>query len=130
MLIARAALRIADASTTAHLDKVEHGYENMDHFSVEFRKESRALCSIDFIQGQIPRHNQSNKLKNIYRAFNCLAFLSLDDEDEDEEDSEAGADGTEAAQAGSGGAAATAVQTSDLQPSNSSQSPTQSASSS
>lgn len=62
MLIARAALRIADASTTAHLDKVEHGYENMDHFSVEFRKESRALCSIDFIQGQIPRHNQSNKL--------------------------------------------------------------------
>lgn len=52
MLIARATLRIADASTTAHLDKVEHGYENMDHFSVEFRKESRALCSIDFIQGE------------------------------------------------------------------------------
>lgn len=94
--------KIADASTTAHLDKVEHGYENMDHFSVEFRKESRALCSIDFIQ---------------------------DDEDEDEEDSEAGADGTEAAQAGSGGAAATAVQTSDLQPSNSSQSPTPASSS-
>lgn len=51
MLIARATFRIADASTTAHLDKVEHGYENMDHFSVEFRKESRALCGIDFIQG-------------------------------------------------------------------------------
>lgn len=50
-LIACATLRIADVSTTAHLDKVEHGYENMDHFSVEFRKESRALCSIDFIQG-------------------------------------------------------------------------------
>ncbi|XP_075906550.1 tripartite motif-containing protein 55b isoform X2 [Nelusetta ayraudi] len=95
--------KIADASTTAHLDKVEHGYDNMDHFSVEFRKESRALCSIDFIQ---------------------------DDEDEDEEDEEAGADGTEAAQAGSGGGAATAVQTSEPQPSNSSQSPTQSASSS
>lgn len=49
MLIAP--VRIADASSTAHLDKVEHGYENMDHFSVEFRKERRALGSIDFIQG-------------------------------------------------------------------------------
>ncbi|KAM6900171.1 tripartite motif-containing protein 55b [Xenentodon cancila] len=43
--------KIAEASSTAHLDKVERGYENMDHYSVDFKKESQALRSIDFIQG-------------------------------------------------------------------------------
>lgn len=52
MLIAPSALRIADASSTAHLDKVERGYENMDHFNIEFKKEGKALRSIDFIQGE------------------------------------------------------------------------------
>ena len=52
VLIASSALRIADASSTAHLDKVERGYENMDHYNVEFKKEGRALRSIDFIQGE------------------------------------------------------------------------------
>lgn len=44
--------RIADAASTAHLDKVERGYESMDHFKVEFKKEGKALRSIDFIQGK------------------------------------------------------------------------------
>lgn len=44
-------LRITEASSTAHLDKIERGYENMDHYSVNFKKESQALRSIDFIQG-------------------------------------------------------------------------------
>ncbi|KAF7213910.1 tripartite motif containing 55 [Nothobranchius furzeri] len=52
-------LRIADASSMSHLDKVERGYEQMDHYSVDFRKERKALRSIDFVR---------------------------DDEDEDEED--------------------------------------------
>ncbi|XP_035475698.1 tripartite motif-containing protein 55b isoform X1 [Scophthalmus maximus] len=42
--------KIADASSTAHLDKVERGYENMDHYSVVFNKEAKALRSINFIQ--------------------------------------------------------------------------------
>lgn len=46
------ALRIADASSTAHLDKVERGYENMDHYKVEFARERKALGSLDFIQGE------------------------------------------------------------------------------
>lgn len=69
-----------------------------------------------------------NENKRVY--YNCLAFPSPDDEDDDEEDSEAGVGGTEAAQAGSEGGVATTVPTSDPQPSNSSQSATQSASSS
>lgn len=52
MLNKHFALRISDASSTAHLDKVERGYENMDHFNVNFKKEGKALRSIDFIQGE------------------------------------------------------------------------------
>ncbi|CAL8292447.1 unnamed protein product [Lota lota] len=40
---------LADASSTAHLDTVEHGYESMDHFEVDFHQEGDALRSIDFI---------------------------------------------------------------------------------
>lgn len=58
-------IKIAEASSIAHLDKVERGYENMDHFNVEFKKEGKALRSINFIQ---------------------------DDEDEDEEDEDGEAD--------------------------------------
>ncbi|XP_006794638.1 tripartite motif-containing protein 55b [Neolamprologus brichardi] len=56
--------KIEEASSAAHLDKVELGYESMDHYKVDFKKEGKALRSIDFIQ---------------------------DDEDEDEEDEAAGA---------------------------------------
>lgn len=52
MLIPNSAIRITDATSTAHLDKVERGYENMDHFHVEFKKVGQALRSIDFIQGK------------------------------------------------------------------------------
>ncbi|XP_059390822.1 tripartite motif-containing protein 55-like isoform X2 [Carassius carassius] len=40
--------KIAEASNTSHLEKVERGYENMDHYSVSFKKEGRALHNIDF----------------------------------------------------------------------------------
>lgn len=51
-LSASFALRISEASSTAHLDKVERGYENMDHFTVNFMKEGKALRTIDFMQGE------------------------------------------------------------------------------
>ncbi|XP_061569634.1 tripartite motif-containing protein 55b isoform X2 [Cololabis saira] len=69
--------KIAEASSTAHLDKVELGYESMDHYSVEFKKESQALCSIDFMQDE--------------------------EEDGEDEDAEAGAEETEGAQTVSAG---------------------------
>lgn len=46
------ACRITEASSTAHLDKVERGYENMDHYNVNFKREGKALRSIDFIAGE------------------------------------------------------------------------------
>uniref|UniRef100_H3CEG3 RING-type E3 ubiquitin transferase n=1 Tax=Tetraodon nigroviridis TaxID=99883 RepID=H3CEG3_TETNG len=44
--------KIADGTSTAHLDKVERGYENMDHFHVRFKKVLQALRSIDFLQAE------------------------------------------------------------------------------
>ncbi|KAG7524872.1 tripartite motif-containing protein 55 isoform X1 [Solea senegalensis] len=57
--------KISEASSTAHLDKVERGYENMDHYSVDFKREGKALRTIDFIK---------------------------DDEDDDDEDEDGEAD--------------------------------------
>lgn len=57
-------LRIAEASSIAHLEKVERGYENMDHYNTDFKKEGNALRSIDFIQGE------ADKLVMV--TFSCL----------------------------------------------------------
>ncbi|XP_047424565.1 tripartite motif-containing protein 55b isoform X2 [Mugil cephalus] len=74
--------KISEASSTAHLDKVEHGYENMDHYNVVFKKESKALRSLDFVQDD-----------------------DDDDDDEEDEDAEADADGGDDAQTVSEGGA-------------------------
>ncbi|KAK6299650.1 hypothetical protein J4Q44_G00296830 [Coregonus suidteri] len=44
--------RIGEASSTSHLEMVERGYEAMDHYTVNFWREGRALHSIDFISGR------------------------------------------------------------------------------
>lgn len=59
-------LRIADASNTAHLDTVERGYEKMDHYKVDFRKERKALRSIDFIQGKRTGTAHGGSVSNLY----------------------------------------------------------------
>ncbi|KAM7390522.1 hypothetical protein PAMA_008602 [Pampus argenteus] len=82
--------KIAEASSTAHLDKVERGYENMDHYNVNFKKASTALRSIDFIQDD-------------------------EDEDEEDEDAEAGTEEGDGAQTIAGGD--TAVTATSVQPS-------------
>uniref|UniRef100_A0A672NR76 Tripartite motif-containing protein 54 n=1 Tax=Sinocyclocheilus grahami TaxID=75366 RepID=A0A672NR76_SINGR len=41
-------LQIAEGRNVSHLEKVERGYENMDHFTVNFSPERRAILSIDF----------------------------------------------------------------------------------
>ncbi|XP_061877285.1 tripartite motif-containing protein 55b isoform X3 [Entelurus aequoreus] len=58
--------KLAEACSTSHLDKVERGYEKMDHFTADFRRERKALRSIDFIQEE------------------------EDDDDEEDDDEEAG----------------------------------------
>uniref|UniRef100_A0A8C3AX02 Tripartite motif-containing protein 54 n=1 Tax=Cyclopterus lumpus TaxID=8103 RepID=A0A8C3AX02_CYCLU len=92
---------LAEASSTAHLDKVERGYENMDHYSVDFKKEGTALRGLDFLQ---------------------------DDEDEDEEDEDGEADPEEGE--GAQPVTAASVQPTAPQQSNSSPSAAKSAASS
>jgi len=50
-------VRLTEASSTAHLDKVEHGYEYMHHFQVNFSREGKALRSIDFVEGITYNYN-------------------------------------------------------------------------
>lgn len=40
--------KISEGTNTSHLDKVQRGYENMDHFTVNFEPQKRALSSIAF----------------------------------------------------------------------------------
>ncbi|XP_064202488.1 tripartite motif-containing protein 54-like isoform X2 [Anguilla rostrata] len=42
--------KIGEVSNTSNLEKVERGYENMDHFTANFHREARALRNIDFIK--------------------------------------------------------------------------------
>ncbi|XP_068196366.1 E3 ubiquitin-protein ligase TRIM63-like [Antennarius striatus] len=42
--------QIVEGTDTSHLDKLQHGYENMDHFTANFDRQRRALMNIDFIK--------------------------------------------------------------------------------
>lgn len=43
---------MGEANNTSHLEKVERGYEKMDHYSVDFKKERKALSALNFITGK------------------------------------------------------------------------------
>ncbi|MCJ8744959.1 hypothetical protein PDJAM_G00124670 [Pangasius djambal] len=40
--------KLAEGRNTSYLEKLERGYENMDHFTVSFEHERRAILNIDF----------------------------------------------------------------------------------
>ncbi|XP_041847803.1 E3 ubiquitin-protein ligase TRIM63-like [Melanotaenia boesemani] len=42
--------KLVEGTNTSHLDKVQQGYENMEHFTASFGSQRRALTSIDFIK--------------------------------------------------------------------------------
>ncbi|KAM6948659.1 tripartite motif-containing protein 55-like [Aplochiton taeniatus] len=46
--------KITEGTNTAHLDKVERGYENLDHYTANFERERRALMSVDFVKANSP----------------------------------------------------------------------------
>lgn len=116
VLIPISAVRIADATSTAHLDKVERGYENMDHFHVRFKKVGQVLRSIDFIQGEgSTESNVSAPTPQICCHFDVsFHFPSTEEEDEEDEDEEGEAEDDEAARTGS---QVSAVTPASLQPS-------------
>lgn len=40
--------RLVEGTNTSHLDKVQHGYENMEHFKANFDCQRKALAQISF----------------------------------------------------------------------------------
>ncbi|XP_072524798.1 tripartite motif-containing protein 55a [Salminus brasiliensis] len=42
--------KIAEGRNTSHLEKLERGYENMDHFSANFQHERTSILNIDFVR--------------------------------------------------------------------------------
>uniref|UniRef100_A0A672F9R3 Tripartite motif-containing protein 54 n=1 Tax=Salarias fasciatus TaxID=181472 RepID=A0A672F9R3_SALFA len=57
--------KIVEGTSTSHLDKVQRGYENMDHFTANFELQRKALSQVDFIKP-------------------CSSVDEDDDDDEDE----------------------------------------------
>ncbi|XP_074505910.1 tripartite motif-containing protein 54-like isoform X2 [Sebastes fasciatus] len=45
-----AVFRMMAGSDTSHMDKVQHGYEKMEHFTADFERQRRALMKVDFIK--------------------------------------------------------------------------------
>lgn len=46
-------LRLAEGADTSHLDQVQHGYEEMAHFTANVERQRRALMSVDFLKGEL-----------------------------------------------------------------------------
>ncbi|XP_022622094.1 E3 ubiquitin-protein ligase TRIM63-like isoform X2 [Seriola dumerili] len=44
--------KIVEGTNTSHLDKLQHGYENMEHFTANFDRQRRALSNVDFIRAE------------------------------------------------------------------------------
>ncbi|CAJ1073183.1 tripartite motif-containing protein 55a isoform X1 [Xyrichtys novacula] len=42
--------KLVGGTDTSHMDKVQHGYEKMDHFTANFERQRRALSKIDFVK--------------------------------------------------------------------------------
>ncbi|KAM8849200.1 E3 ubiquitin-protein ligase TRIM63-like isoform 2-T2 [Spinachia spinachia] len=40
--------KILEGTNTSHIDKVQHGYENMEHFTAHFELQRRALMKVNF----------------------------------------------------------------------------------
>ncbi|XP_064409771.1 tripartite motif-containing protein 55a isoform X5 [Latimeria chalumnae] len=50
--------KITDASKESQMEKIEHGYENMDHFMATFEREQQVLREIDFYKEEEPEEEE------------------------------------------------------------------------
>ncbi|XP_069575407.1 E3 ubiquitin-protein ligase TRIM63-like [Brachyistius frenatus] len=42
--------KLVEGTSTSHLDKIQQGYENMEHFKANVGRQRRALASVDFVE--------------------------------------------------------------------------------
>ncbi|KAE8290434.1 Tripartite motif-containing protein 55 Muscle-specific RING finger protein 2 [Larimichthys crocea] len=50
--------KIVESADTSHLDKIQHGYEKMEHFRTNCERQRRALMNVDFIKRE--QHGKSS----------------------------------------------------------------------
>uniref|UniRef100_A0A8C2ZSX3 Tripartite motif-containing protein 54 n=1 Tax=Cyclopterus lumpus TaxID=8103 RepID=A0A8C2ZSX3_CYCLU len=42
--------KILEGADTSHMEKIQHGYEDLEHFTADFEGQRRALAKVDFLQ--------------------------------------------------------------------------------
>ncbi|KAL7851385.1 hypothetical protein AOLI_G00217410 [Acnodon oligacanthus] len=65
--------KVSESRNTSHLEKLERGYENMDHFTANFQPERRAILKIDFIKGPWWNTQQQHTVQD-YRKDRYMAM--------------------------------------------------------
>uniref|UniRef100_A0A8C2BIU0 Tripartite motif-containing protein 54 n=1 Tax=Cyprinus carpio TaxID=7962 RepID=A0A8C2BIU0_CYPCA len=86
--------KIAEGRNVSHLEKVERGYENMDHFTANFSPERRAILSIDFTKGKLTLILTLIvfffKSVPLYKIFLSVTVDGDENEEDDDEEESAG----------------------------------------
>ncbi|TKS65683.1 Tripartite motif-containing protein 55 [Collichthys lucidus] len=89
--------KIVESADTSHLDKIQHGYEKMEHFRTNCERQRRALMNVDFIKRE--QHGKSspdrpitdetpqqfNHIQEIMLAYSAKVLNAVDEDDEDED---------------------------------------------
>lgn len=65
--------RITEASKAFQMEKIENGYENMSHFTVNLNREEKIIREIDFYRGM--HFSFLNKLL----SFKCKVYNLYED---------------------------------------------------
>uniref|UniRef100_A0A8C2ZS01 Tripartite motif-containing protein 54 n=1 Tax=Cyclopterus lumpus TaxID=8103 RepID=A0A8C2ZS01_CYCLU len=53
--------RILEGADTSHMEKIQHGYEDLEHFTADFEGQRRALAKVDFLQRKKHRKSSSDR---------------------------------------------------------------------
>uniref|UniRef100_A0A8C3G3R0 Tripartite motif-containing protein 54 n=1 Tax=Cyclopterus lumpus TaxID=8103 RepID=A0A8C3G3R0_CYCLU len=52
---------ILEGADTSHMEKIQHGYEDLEHFTADFEGQRRALAKVDFLQRKKHRKSSSDR---------------------------------------------------------------------
>uniref|UniRef100_A0A4W6CHP0 Tripartite motif-containing protein 54 n=1 Tax=Lates calcarifer TaxID=8187 RepID=A0A4W6CHP0_LATCA len=67
-------VKIVEGTNTSHLDKLQHGYENMDHFTANFDRQRRALTNVDFIKVKTTSVHANMLAYRIFSYHSCCSY--------------------------------------------------------
>lgn len=76
--------RISEASKAFQMEKIEHGYENMNHFTVNLNREEKIIREIDFYRGWLflrpiwPKLKVCESGSGRKRGFRIISTMDVD----------------------------------------------------